>query len=117
MPLGTEGTPLSHRFFKYQVIITKFQNLKTIWTKRSILAFPDILSLNVTLEETKNLRKLHQEIPQDISFYDEFGSKVQYAIEHNDDGHVATMIFSLSFAKRAKIKGYSILRMTEKNMQ
>ena len=28
---------LSHRFFRYQVIITKFQNLKIIWTPGSIL--------------------------------------------------------------------------------
>ena len=35
---------LSHRFFRYQVIITKFQNLKIIWTPGSNLVFPDILS-------------------------------------------------------------------------
>ena len=71
---------LSHRFFKYQVIITKIQNLKIIWTKGSNLAFPDILSRNITLEETKNLQKLHKEVPLDLSFYDEFGSKVHYTV-------------------------------------
>ena len=40
---GRKGQ-LSHRFFRYQVIITKFQNLKIIWTPGSNLAFPDILS-------------------------------------------------------------------------
>ena len=33
---------LSHRFFRYQVITTKFQNLKIIRTPGSNLAFPDI---------------------------------------------------------------------------
>ena len=47
---GRKGQ-LSHRFFRYQVIITKFQNMKIIWTTGSNLAFPDILSRNVTVEE------------------------------------------------------------------
>ena len=47
---GRKGQ-LSHRFFRYQVIITKFQSLKIIWTPVSNLAFPDILSRNVTVEE------------------------------------------------------------------
>ena len=42
---------LSHRFFGYQVIITKIQSPKFIWTPGSNLAFPDILSRNVTVEE------------------------------------------------------------------
>ena len=33
---------LSHRFFRYQVIITKFQNLKIMWNPGSNLAFPEI---------------------------------------------------------------------------
>ena len=47
---GRKGQ-LSQRFFRYQVIITKFQNLKIIWTPGSNLAFPDILSRNVTVDE------------------------------------------------------------------
>ena len=93
---------LSHRFFKYQVIITKFQNLKIIWTKGSNLAFPDILSRNITLAETKNLQKLHKEIPLDISFYDEFGSKVHYTIEHNDDGQCGSNDFFPILCQRGK---------------
>ena len=41
---GRKGQ-LSQRFFRYQVIITKFQKLKILWTPGSNLAFPDILSL------------------------------------------------------------------------
>ena len=40
---GCKGQ-LSDRFFRYQVLITKFQNLKSIWTPESNLVFPDILS-------------------------------------------------------------------------
>ena len=46
---GRKGQ-LSHRFFQYQVIITKFQNLKIIWTPSSNLAFPDILSRNISIK-------------------------------------------------------------------
>ena len=53
---------LSHRFFKYQVIITKFQNLKIIWTPWSNLAVLDILSSNVTLSEVNKLQLQHKEI-------------------------------------------------------
>ena len=42
---------LSHRFFRYQLIITKFQNSKIIWTPGSNLAFPDNLSRNIMIEE------------------------------------------------------------------
>ena len=43
---------LSHWFFRYQVIITKLQNLKIIWTPGSNVAFPDILSRNVAVNGT-----------------------------------------------------------------
>ena len=76
---------LSHRFFKYQVIITKFHNLKIIWTPGSNLAFPDILSRNVTLSEANKLQLQHKEIPHDISFYDQDGLKVHYTIKHEEE--------------------------------
>ena len=98
-------------------MITKFQNLKIIWTKGSKLAFPDILSRNVTLEETETLQKLHKEIPRDISFYDEFGSKYIIQSSTVTTVSVEAMTFFLSFAKRAEIKDYSISRMTERNMK
>ena len=93
---------LSHRFFKYQVIITKFQNLKIIWTKGPNLAFPDLLSRNVILVETKNLQKLHKKIPRDVSFYNEFGLKVHYAIEHNDDGQCGSNDFFPILCQKGK---------------
>ena len=56
---GRKGQ-LSHRFFRYQVIITKFQTPKIIWTSESNLAFPDILSRNVTVEEYKTHQLQHK---------------------------------------------------------
>ena len=81
---GRKGQ-LSRRFFKDQVIISKPHNLKIIWTPRSNLAFPDILSRNVTLSELNKLQRQHKEIPQDISFYDLDGHKVHYTIKHEGE--------------------------------
>ena len=81
---GRKGQ-LSHRFFKYQVIITKFHNLKIIWTLGSNLAFLDILSRNVTLSEANRPQLQHNEIPHDISFYDHDGQKVHYTIKHEEE--------------------------------
>ena len=81
---GRKGQ-LSRRFFKYQVIITKFHNLKIIWPPGSNLAFPDILSRNTTLSEAKRLQLFNKEVPHDISFYDQDGHKVHYTIKHEDE--------------------------------
>ena len=79
------GTQLSHRFFRYQVIITKFQNLKIIWTPGSNLAFPDILSRNVTAADYQMHQLRHKRIPRDIEFFDEHGTPVTYQIQHEDN--------------------------------
>ena len=81
---GRKGQ-LSHRFFRYQVIITKFKNLKIIWTSGSNLAFPDILSRNVTLEEYQMHQLRHKRIPHDIEFFNEHGTPVSYQIQHEDN--------------------------------
>ena len=81
---GRKGQ-LSHRFFRYQVIITKFQNLKIIWTPGSNLAFPDILSRNITIEEYQKHQLQYKRIPRDIEFHDEQGTPVTYQIQHEDD--------------------------------
>ena len=75
---------LSPRFFRYQVIITKFQNLKIIWTPGSNLAFPDILSRNVTIEENRKHQLTHKVLPKDIKFFDEHGKQVHYSIRHEE---------------------------------
>ena len=81
---GRKGQ-LSHRFFRYQVIITKIQNLKIIWTPGSNLAFPDILSRNVTVEEYQKHQLQHKKIPRDIELFEEHGSPVTYRIQHDDN--------------------------------
>ena len=67
---------LSHRFFKYQIIITEFHNLKIIWKPRSSLAFLDILSRNLTLSEANRQQLQHEKLRHDLSFYDQDGYKV-----------------------------------------
>ena len=67
------------------MIITKFLNLKIIWTPGSNLAFPDILSRNVTVEEYQMHQLRHKRIPRVIEFYDEHGTPVTYQIQHEDN--------------------------------
>ena len=50
----------------------------------SNLAFPDILSRNVTVEEHKKHQLQHTKVPRHIEFYDQHGCPVTYWI-HNDD--------------------------------
>ena len=67
------------------MIITNFQNLKIIWTPGSNLAFPDILSRNVTIEEYQKHQLQHKSIPHDSEFYDEHSTPVSYRIQHEDN--------------------------------
>ena len=76
---------LAHRFFRNQIIITKFQNLPIIWTPGSKFTSPDILSRNVTVEEYQRHQLKHKNIARDIEFYDEHGSPVTYRIKHGDN--------------------------------
>ena len=76
---------LSHRFFRYQVIITKFQNLKNVWTPRSNLAFPDILSRNVAVEDYQKHQLRQEKLSRNIEFYDENGSPITYRIQHDNN--------------------------------
>ena len=76
---------LSHRFFRYQVIITKFRNVKISWTPGSNLAFPDILSPKLTMEEYQKHQLQHKRIPRDIEFFDEKRTPVSYQLQQEDN--------------------------------
>ena len=80
---GRKGQ-LSHRFFRYQVMITKFKNLKIIWTPGSNLALSDILSRNVTINEYQHHQLQHKKLPRDIQFFDEHGQQITYKIILDD---------------------------------
>ena len=69
-----EGS-LSHRFFRYQVIITQFTNLQIIWTSGKNLTFPDLLSRNVSLKDLNGHQLLLKEIPKDIKFFSQTDTK------------------------------------------
>ena len=79
--LGRKGQ-LSHSFFRYQVIRTEMRNPKVIWTN---LAFPDILSWNITVKEHQKLQLQHKKILKDVEFYDEHCSLVIYRIQQVDN--------------------------------
>ena len=54
------------------------------------LAFPDLLSRNVSLKDLNGHQLAHKEIPKDIRFFNQSGHEVQYLIDHNspaDDGN------------------------------
>ena len=76
---------LSHRFFKYQVVLTKFNNLKIIYTPGSNLAFPDLLSRNVPIADIKRYQLEHKTIPNDIKFILDNGEQICYSALHKDD--------------------------------
>ena len=59
--------------------------MKIIWTPGLKLAFPDILSRKVTVEEYQMHQLRHKRIPCDIEFFDEHGTPVTYQIQHEDN--------------------------------
>ena len=61
--------------------------MKSIWTPGPNLAFPDILSRNVTLEGYQKHQLQHKKIPRDIEFFDENGNPVFYKIQQEDNPH------------------------------
>ena len=105
---GRKGQ-LSHRFFRYQVIITKFQNQEIIWTPGSNLAFPDILCRNITIEEYQMHQLRHKHIPRDIEFFDEHDTPVRHQIQHEDNPNDNCNEFYPIRYKRGK--GEKILRL------
>ena len=61
---------LPHRAFSNQIIITNFRTLEILGKPKCHLASPDIFSSNVTLCEANRQQLLHEEIPDDMLFYD-----------------------------------------------
>ena len=86
---------LSHRFFRYQLVISQFQNLKIIWTEGKNLAFPDILSRNVKTKDLNKYQLKHKKIPKDISFYDAHGNEEKYFILRDNEKGPADDFFPI----------------------
>ena len=76
---------LSHRFFRYRLFISQFQNLKIIWTEGKNLAFPDILSRNVSIKDLEKYQLKHKKIPKGIKFFDESGNEEKYFVLHDNE--------------------------------
>ena len=103
---GRKGQ-LSHRFFRYQVIITKFQNLKIIWTPGSNLAFPDILSRNVTIDEYQHHQLQHKKLPRDIQFLMSKDNNLRTKLTTTIPPLNHATIFIPTIASKARIGRYS----------
>ena len=82
----------------------QFQDLEIIWTPEKNLAFPDILSRNVTITHMIKYQKKHKHNPNDIKFYDNQGEEVKCFIEHDDEGFAPNdfhpVLFTTSTDKR-----------------
>ena len=102
---GRKGQ-LSQQIFRCQVIITKFQNLKIIWTPGSNLVFPKILSGNVTFDENQHHQLQHKKLRQDIQFFDEHGQQITYKINHDDTPAETCNDFFPFMANKASIRRY-----------
>ena len=76
---------LSHRFFKYQVVLTIFQKRKIIYTEGKNLAFPDLLIRQVPQEEARKFQIEHKTVPKDIRFYISDYKPINYSILHCDE--------------------------------
>ena len=79
---------LSHRFFRYQVIITQFTNLQISWTPGKTLAFPDLLSKNVPLKDVNiNNRRKWQAPPMivEAEVHENYYSEIKSDSEISDN--------------------------------
>ena len=59
--------------------------MKIIWTKGKNLAFPDILSRNLTTKDLDKHQLKDKKIPKDILFYDKNGYEEKYFIVHDTE--------------------------------
>ena len=105
---------LSHRFFKYQVVLTKFQNLKIIYTEGKNLAFPDLLSRQVPHEKARKFQIEHETVPKDNRFYTSDYKPINYSIIHCDEKKAPP---NISYPEIAHITGQKkkILKITDED--
>ena len=75
---GEEKDSYLINFSTYRVIITKFHNLKIIWTPGSNLVFPDIFSRNVMLSEANKIQPQHKKIH--MIYHSMFRTVTRYTI-------------------------------------
>ena len=76
---------MNHRFFRYQLILTKFQNLHIQWVDGKYLPIPDLLSRNYTVRHKDKEQLRHKAIPKEIRFFDNMGEKVEYKVIHTKE--------------------------------
>ena len=79
---------LSHRFFKYQVVLAKFNNLKIIYNPGSNLALFGLLSRNLPINDIKKNQFEHKTIPNEIKFILDKGEQICYSVLHKDDNNM-----------------------------
>ena len=73
----------------------------TVYTEGKNLAFPDLLSRRVSIEEAKKFRIEHK-IPQDMNFYTSDLKPVSYSVLHKED---KTNSSNDSYARLPQVQG------------
>ena len=95
---------ISHRFFRYQLVISQFQNLKIIWTEGKNLAFPDILSRNVSIKDLDKYQLKHKKSRKTLNFMTSQATKKKDFVLHDNE-------------KGQKNNCYPILKQTFQGVQ
>ena len=95
--------------------MTKFQNLKVFWTPASNLAFPNILSRNVTNDEYKQHRLQDKKLPRDVQFSDERVQQITHKIKHEQTAVESCNDFYPIHCHQTRTRWYSDGTMTAKN--
>ena len=84
--------------------------MKIIRTPPPNLAFPDIISRNVMIDEYQHHQLQQKKPPGDIQFFDEHGHQIIYKINHDD----TETIFIPSIANNAGNRRYYDCKMMVK---
>ena len=72
-------------------MLTKFHNLKIIYTPGTNLAFPDLLSRNVPIADIKKYQIEHKTIPNEIKLVLDSGEQINYSVLHKEDKNTTTI--------------------------
>ena len=75
----------SYRFFEYQVVPTKFEDLEILNTEGRYLAIPGFLSRQFPKEEEKTIQIEYKTIHKDINYYTLDLKPVSFSVLHKED--------------------------------
>ena len=75
----------SHHFFKYQVVLTRFHNLKQYTHQAQSKFFSDLLSRNVLIADIKKYQIELKTIPDELKFFLDTGEQINNSVLPKED--------------------------------